>query len=161
MIRPEDRPKSSQSQFPNQFHCRTRHCLRKGCGRAFRACHPASRYCSDECRQEVRRWQNRRYGQRYRKTGKGKAKRSSQARNRRRRVKEQKRTEYTAAAGSVGQHNEQHQGVICARPGCYEYVLPTRHSPGQKYCSKPCSSAMRCVSERERRWRERLKQRNR
>jgi len=157
MILAEDLSKLPRSQF----HCRTRRCLRKGCEDTFRASHPASRYCSDECRKEVHRWHNKRAQRRYRKTAKCKAKRSEQARNRRQRTKAQKRTKFALPTERVGHHNEPHQGLICARPGCYECVIPTRRSPCQKYCSKPCRVAMRCVLERERRWCERLTQRKR
>ncbi len=157
MIHTEDPTKSLQSQFK----CRTRRCLCKGCTKTFKAKYPASRYCSKECRDKVHIWRNKRAQKRYRKTAKSKAKRSTQARNRRRRKKDSPRTKCAQSAVCVGHHNESDHRFICARPGCYSYITPTRSSPCKKYCSKPCSSSMHRVMERERRWRKRVKHRKR
>jgi len=156
MARAQDQPKSDLSQFDR----RRRLCLLKGCGCWFRPKCPLSRYCSAGCRGEARRWAKRRAAERYRQTEKGKAARREQATARRRRRKEQ-RTEFRGSPPSVGDHNECHQGFICARPGCYERVIPTDRSPLKKYCSHECYMAMRRVVERERRWRERMHERQR
>jgi hypothetical protein len=156
MARAQDRPKSDLSQFDR----RRRLCLLKGCGCWFRPKSPLSRYCSADCQEKVRQWSKRRAAERYRQTEKGKAARRKQATARRRRRKEQ-RTEFRGSPPSVGDHNECHQGFICARPGCYERVIPTDRSPLKKYCSHECYMAMRRVLERERRWHERVREHRR
>ena len=146
---------------PRQFCCRRRRCLLKGCERRFCPKAPSARYCSKECREKARRWRVARARERYRRTENGKAMRRNQARKRRRRLKERTRGESGAAGTSVGDHSECNEGVICARPGCYERVIPTDRSPLKKYCSRDCYAAMRCVLERERRRRERIRERQR
>jgi hypothetical protein len=133
----------------------------KGCGRKFQPRVPSSRYCSSECREKARQWRNRRAQERYRQTAKGKATRRKQAHVRRQKLKDRICDESGTPTVCVGDHNESNEGHICARPGCYERVTPTRRSPCQKYCNHDCCSAMRCVTERERRWQERLRERHR
>jgi len=59
---------------------RSRACLRKGCERRFRPVHPWTRYCSEECREEARRWREWRARHRYRQSEVGKQKRRAQSR---------------------------------------------------------------------------------
>lgn len=156
MARAQDQPKSELGQSQR----RHRLCLLKGCGCWFRPKSPSSRYCSASCREKTRQWSKKRAGERNRQTEKGKAARRKQATARRQRLK-LRRTECKGSPPSVGDHNECHQGFICARPGCYERVIPTDRSPLKKYCSHECYMAMRRVLERERRWRERIRERQR
>ena len=69
---------------------RTRRCLLKGCEQGFHARHPRQRYCSDNCRQEARRWSRWKAQQRYRETVAGRQKRNGQGRRYRERVKKRK-----------------------------------------------------------------------
>ena len=157
MAHDEDLTKSEQGQY----FCRSRRCLLKGCEHKFQPKVPSSRYCSEECREKARLWRIRRASEQYRRTAKGKIKRCKQARDRRQRAKIQKCDETGATGASVGDHHESHQGVMCARVGCYERVLLTRRSPCQKYCSCGCCLAMHRVIERERRWHKYLREHER
>ena len=72
---------------------RRRVCLLKGCERRFRPVHPLTRYCSQECREEARRWRAWKARHRYRQSEWGKQKRRAQSRRyrmRRQRVGEAK-----------------------------------------------------------------------
>jgi hypothetical protein len=66
---------------------RTRACLLKGCARRFRPVHPFTRYCSEECREEARRWCEWKARHRYRRSEGGKQKRRAQSRRYRLRSK--------------------------------------------------------------------------
>jgi hypothetical protein len=57
---------------------RSRGCLLKGCERRFRPSHPLTRYCSEECRDQARRWREWKARHRYRQTEGGKQKRRAQ-----------------------------------------------------------------------------------
>jgi hypothetical protein len=68
-------------------HPRHRVCLLKGCERRFRPVPPLTRYCSEECREEARRWREWKARHRYRQSEAGKQKRRAQSRRYRLRSK--------------------------------------------------------------------------
>jgi hypothetical protein len=68
-------------------HPRGRACLLKGCERRFRPVHPQTRYCSEECREEARRWREWKARHHYRQSEGGKQKRRAQSRRYRLRSK--------------------------------------------------------------------------
>ena len=149
------RPQDAAPTRCGQFHWRTRLCLLKGCARPFRPRRPGSRYCCKECRELARIWSRARAGERYRRSHKGQACRREQSkryRQRRGKRKQEAVAEEGPTAESEGDHKEQNQGFLCARPGCYERACPTRRSPLRKFCSCLCRQAVRRVLERERRW---------
>jgi hypothetical protein len=59
------------------------------------------------------------------------------------------------AEGWRGSSLKQAGKICCDRPGCYEHFEPTRRSPAQRFCGKPCRRALERVRQREARWRER------
>lgn len=139
-----------------QLEWRERNCLLKGCGRKFLGKSPLSRYCSEKCVQEARDWSEKRARERYCQTENGKAHRRKQSQEYRQRNKQHGCDKCEEKLECEGDHYAAPEGNICGRPGCYNRVIPTRRSPCKKYCSQGCSLAMRCVLERERRWRERF-----
>jgi hypothetical protein len=66
---------------------RSRACLLRGCKRRYRPMHPLARYCSEECREEARRWREWKARHHYRQTEGGKQKRRAQSRRYRLRSK--------------------------------------------------------------------------
>ena len=66
---------------------RSRTCLLKGCERRFRPLRPLTRYCSEQCREEARRWREWKARHRYRQSEGGKQKRRAQCRRYRLRSK--------------------------------------------------------------------------
>ena len=67
---------------------RSRACLLKGCERVFRPQQPLTRYCSEACREQARRWREWKARRRYRQSADGKQKRQAQSRRYRERRKE-------------------------------------------------------------------------
>ena len=59
---------------------RSRTCLLKGCEQRFRPLRPLTRYCSEQCREEARRWREWKARHRYRQSEAGKRKRRAQSR---------------------------------------------------------------------------------
>lgn len=76
---------------------RSRICLLKGCERRFRPRHPLTRYCSDGCRGQARRWREWKARHRYRQSEGGKQKR--QAQSRRYRIRRKRAEKAKAASG--------------------------------------------------------------
>jgi hypothetical protein len=70
---------------------RSRVCLLKGCHQVFRPQHPLTCYCSEECREEARRWSQGKARRRYRQSESGKQKRQAQSRRRRRRCQDRQK----------------------------------------------------------------------
>lgn len=132
-----------------------RRCLLKGCERTYRPAYPLSRYCGPACRQAARRWSLYRANRRYRATDGGKARRRSQCRRYRRRIRESQRPDQSPCAGGEGYHKACcSEDFLCRRPGCYVWFRRSRRSPLQKFCSSSCRQALRRVLIRERRWRK-------
>jgi hypothetical protein len=143
-------------------HPRRRICLLKGCERSFLPNVPQQRYCCPECSEAAARWRKKRAQAKYRKTKKAKKRRREQSVRYRARVRERGKVKpETAPQESVLEEataREGHhpapilEGSLCARPGCYEVVVPDRRSVLQKFCSCNCRKALCRVLERERRW---------
>ncbi len=72
---------------------RSRVCLLKGCGRAFRPRQPMARYCSEACQAKARRWRQWKARRRYRQSPNGKQKRQAQSRRYRERRRERQARE--------------------------------------------------------------------
>lgn len=145
---------SPRRQVPG--HSRMRICLLKGCQTWFSPLHPLSRYCSEPCRQAARRWSRWRAACRYRASERGKECRRRQACRYRERLRQrQTEAEERPATDEGHQEAEDSERIPCSRPGCYERFLPSRRSPLKKFCSSLCQKALRCVRQREARWRQR------
>lgn len=84
---PEDpsRRDGRQANRRRGYKPRARKCLLKGCERLFVPRHPQSRYCSDECREEAKKWRDWKSRQRYRKSERGRLSRREQSRRYRKR----------------------------------------------------------------------------
>jgi hypothetical protein len=97
---------------------RSRVCLLKGCERTFRPQHPLTRYCSEACRQQARRWREWKARRRYRQSRGCKQKRRAQSRRyrERRRAKDRK----TPSAGNARVIPMKFFSCSCDRPGCYD-----------------------------------------
>lgn len=140
-------------------HHRPRHCLLKGCERLFWPRHPLSKYCGEECRHAVRRWQRWQASQKYRATEKGKQQRRAQSKRHRERVREREAASADAKSPREGQRiasaQEDFSGRPCVRPGCYElFKVPHEHS-NKRFCSVACRLALRRVVDREERYQAR------
>lgn len=85
-------------------HPRSRACLLKGCERRFRPLHPRTRYCSEECREQARRWREWKARHHYRQSEGGKQKRRAQSRRYRLRSKRAR-----AAKQGPGRRREGHR----------------------------------------------------
>jgi hypothetical protein len=162
---------SGQARRPHR--CCRRRCLLKGCGQWFQPTHPQCRYCSAACREAARRWRRWHAQQTYRASDNGREHRQQQARRYRRRG-QQRPPPITAPAAPAGsaaacslsdglacegkRPAEKKQKVPlcpCDRPGCYE-LFPIRAAcPVRRFCCALCRKALRCVLEREARWRQR------
>src|SRR5208337_5577708 len=101
-----------------------RTCLRKDCGRRFRARRKNQNYCTDpECRRELRRWQAAKRQQKRRASDEGCRRHAEAERQRRQRKAEaakgaEESKGATTATGSARGHAERrHQEVFCDRPG--------------------------------------------
>jgi hypothetical protein len=56
---------------------------------------------------------------------------------------------------------EDFPGRPCQRPGCYVLFVQRPNVPPQRFCSCRCRHALRCVLDREARWRDRRRRRRR
>jgi hypothetical protein len=100
----EDRPTAEKNQGRAR-RPRRRLCLLKGCEQVFRPTHPRTRYCSQECREQARRWREWKARQRYRQSDGGKQKRQAQCR--RYRIRHRDRAEKAKTAS--GKQREGHR----------------------------------------------------
>jgi hypothetical protein len=149
---------------------RLRRCLLKGCERWYRPTRPQCRYCSAGCRQAAARWRRWQAQQRYRTTRNGRSHRQQQARRYRQRCQTRLPPGGSGVAGvapRVAGSVEPCEGKRlleksekvplgpCDRPGCY--VLFAAGGPYQprRFCCALCRRALRCVLDREARWRRR------
>jgi hypothetical protein len=144
---------------PEDCHHRPRRCLLKGCERSFWPRHPRARYCSEACRLAGRRWRRWRASQRYRATENGKQRRREQSRCYRQRLRERQAASADEETPREGQRAASESVDFskrpCDRPGCYEhFAIPHEHSC-QRFCSVECRLALRCVLDREARYRAR------
>jgi hypothetical protein len=132
-------------------------CLRKGCGRRYRARQWNQRYCREpECLEEVRRWQARKRQRQRRAAPEGRKSHAEAERARRQRSAGHSKPpspdpcSSIATAASSGAWSRS-KTPLCDRPGCYEPPRGSRRAPSA-YCSDPCRGAMRRVKDRERKW---------
>jgi hypothetical protein len=148
-------------------------CLLKGCEQWFQPTHPRCRYCSVSCRSAARRWGRWRAQQKYRASPQGRELRQQQARRYRKRcrncpspVPSTSVATAGAAASALGNGaaregkrlREKSEGMPlcpCDRPGCYVlFPSGSAYNP-RRFCSPLCRKALRCVVQREARWRQR------
>jgi hypothetical protein len=136
---------------------RPRRCLLKGCGHWFLPTRPQCRYCSYACRQAARRWRRWRAQQKYRTTAHGRSHRQQQASRYRQRLRTRSRPSPPVQPEGKrllkkGQEVPQRG---CDRPGCYVlFPLGSAYNP-RRFCCPLCRQALRCVLDRESRWRRR------
>jgi hypothetical protein len=136
-----------------------RRCLRKGCGRLFRATRYNQRYCQQpDCLREVRRWQAAKRQRKCRAKAEGR-RRHAEA-ERQRRASPPRPPAGTSPAPSASpmsadsrpgawSRGNRHPEIFCDRPGCYE---PPRDACHACYCGPECAAAMRQVQDRQRKW---------
>lgn len=166
-------PRTLSGQAYRPPRCRRRRCLLKDCGQWFQPTHPQCRYCSAACREAARRWRRWHAQQTYRASDHGREHRQQQARRYRRRCQERPSPAAALAAGAgaaaacsrsdgltcVGKRpaNKMPKGPHCPcdRPGCYVLFARNAACPGRHFCCALCRKALRCVLEREARWRQR------
>jgi hypothetical protein len=144
---------------PEGCHHRPRRCLLKGCERLFWPRHWRTHYCSEGCRRKARHWQCWHASREYRATDRGKERRREQSRRHRERRRARQAVSADAEQPREGQRippgEGNSSGRPCRRPGCYElFSLPHEHSC-KHFCSVECRLALRCVLDREARYRAR------
>jgi hypothetical protein len=162
---------SGQSRQPHRRW--RRRCLLKGCGQWFQPTHPQCRYCSAGCREAARRWRRWHAQQKYRSSRNGRAQRQQQARRYRQRCHNRPRPDAapSAPAGSAaaapssngiaceGKRPAEKSAEVplcpCDRPGCYVLFAIGGAYNRRRFCCVLCRKALRCVLEREARWRQR------
>jgi hypothetical protein len=164
------RPLSGHGGQPHRW--RRRRCLLKGCGQWFQPTHPQCRYCSAGCREAARRWRRWHAQQKYRSSRNGREHRQQQARRYRQRCRSQPLPgavpspagSAVAAPGSnrsvcegkrPAEKSEKVPRCPCDRPGCYVLFPFAAACNGRRFCCVLCRKALRCVFEREARWRQR------
>ena len=132
-----------------------RTCLRKGCGRRFRARRHNQRYCQEpECQKELHRWQAAKRQQKRRAGVEGHRQHAEAERQRRKRKADragvlEAEQAATAARPARGHAAKKHPQVFCDRPGCYEPVRASPCAPAS-YCGDACRGAMNRARDRER-----------
>lgn len=131
-------------------------CLRKGCGRKYRAQQWNQRYCREpECLKEVRRWQAKKRQRRRRAAPEGRKSHAEAERARRQRSarpsKPLSRDNASTATTVVSGAWSRSKTPLCDRPGCYEPPRDSRRAPSA-YCSDACRACVRRVKDRERKW---------
>ena len=158
---------------------RQRRCLLKGCGQWFRPTHPRCHYCSLACRAAARRWQRWRAQQHYRASGNGRQHRQQQGQRYRQRCRNRpppappspppadRPAASSCAAGAASHTSGACEGKRilkktiagplwpCDRPGCYVLCAGAAAGTTRRFCCVLCRRALRCVLQREARWRRR------
>jgi len=138
-----------------------RACLRKGCGRRYRARQWNQQYCQDpECLRWVRRWHATRRQRAGRAVPEGREKHAEAERVRRQRSAglskpspngDSASAKTAAPAGAWSRSEPPLPRVLCDRPGCYEPPRDSRRTTAS-YCSDACCGAMRRVRDRNRKY---------
>ncbi len=165
--------------MPLSDHCRRPHrccrrrCLLKGCGQWFLPAHPQCRYCSPACREAARCWRRWQAQQKYRSSRNGRDHRQQQSRRYRQRRRSRPppvapgSAANASAAAAAGNHNTACEGkrpapksakgrlCPCDRPGCYVLYPVVAACSQRRFCCVLCRKALRCVLQREARWRQR------
>jgi hypothetical protein len=149
---------------------RRRLCLLKDCDQWYRPVHPWCRYCSEKCRREAERWRRWRARQKYRASSNGRKQRQQQARRYRERCRARPPAcpapvvaAPSPADSSVATREGKRSvekipegpGCPCARPGCYVLFPAGSEHNRRRFCCALCCKALRCVLDREARWRRR------
>jgi hypothetical protein len=164
----------SLSGHPQRAHrCRCRRCLFKSCGQWFRPTRPQCRYCSEACRQAARHWRRWHAQYTYRCSPNGRRHRQQQARRYRERCQHRPARaappivpadNAAAAPPSNGtpcegkrpaEKMDEVARVPCDRPGCYVLFFAGTAYQRRRFCCVQCRKALRCVLQREARWRQR------
>jgi hypothetical protein len=148
---------SGPDQEPSR-PCGVRRCLLKACERYFSSNQPQARYCGPSCQAAARRWRRWQASRRYRQTPQGQERRREQCRRYRDRVRQRR---VAAAEPALESPEGQRPAEIledlstrpCDRPGCYVLFVLRACAPQQHFCSCSCRQALRCVLNREARWR--------
>jgi hypothetical protein len=166
-------PLSLSGHGRRPHRCCRRRCLLKGCGQWFLPTHPQCRYCSSSCREAARRWRRWHAQQKYRSSRRGRERRQQQARRYRQRYRNRPPPLATPSAPAASAAAEPHgngtpcegkraaaksEDVVlcpCDRPGCYVLFAVGAASQRRRFCCVLCRQALRCVLEREARWRQR------
>jgi len=165
-------PMSLSGQCPRPHRCGRRRCLLKGCGQWFQPTHPQCRYCSATCREAARCWRRWHAQQKYRSSHKGREHRQQQARRYRERCRSRLppvaapsgASSAAAAPPSNGTSREGKRPAEkseevplspCDRPGCYVLFAVGAAYQRRRFCCVLCRKALRCVLQREARWRQR------
>ena len=138
-----------------------RTCLRKGCGRRYRARQWNQRYCQDpECLRLVRRWQATKRQRQRRAASEGRQRHAQAERARRERGRARSRSpagedsvsvDTALSLGAWSRSEASLPRVLCDRPGCYEPPRDGCRAPSS-YCSDACREAVRRVKDRERKY---------
>lgn len=140
---------------------RCRRCLLKGCERWFSPPRPQSRYCSEACAAAARRWRRVKASRRYRASTGGRARRREQNRSYRQRRRERATVNASADTSAACEGKRPASGGedfcerMCDRPGCYVTFGVPDASACRRFCSVACRLALRCVLDREARYRQR------
>jgi hypothetical protein len=114
---------------------RGRTCLLKGCGRRFRPRHPLTRYCSEQCREEARRWREWKGRHRYRQSEAGKHKRRAQSRRYRLRCKRTRAANPERRKPREGHRKKKYFGAPA--------IGPAAMSNSRGADARPCSDFVR------------------
>lgn len=150
---PSQHRSETEADQGSRWRLGSRLCLRKECEASFTPDHPFRCYCSDDCREAVRRWSQQQANRRYRASERGKACRRAQSCRYRQRVRERGRVKEPCCATGEGYQKGCGPGnFFCWRPGCYLRFTKTARSPLQKFCSAACRQALRRVRLRDQRW---------
>ena len=133
-----------------------RRCLRKGCGRTFRARRYNQQYCREhDCQRELRRWQAAKRQRKCRAQPEGREKHAEAERARRAKARKLAESEpaSTVVASQAGTWSRRRRlpEIFCDRPGCYEPPRESSRTPA-RYCGEVCAAAMRQARDRQRKW---------
>jgi hypothetical protein len=137
--------------------------LLKGCEQWFIPVHPRAHYCSPECRKAATRWRRVKGSRAYRASDKGRERRREQ--NRHYRQRRRAREAATAAEKEVREGkriavpSENFAEKMCDRPGCYVLFRAKHEHSSRRFCSVVCRLALRCVLDREARYKWRRERR--
>ena len=162
---------SSAPCSPSAGRFRDRTCHRRRCGRVFLPRQWNQRYCQQpECLRELRRWQATKRQRQRRSQPVVRQQHAHAERQRRSRQREQGSVRQTGeppgksalpapidvSEGSAWSRSAKIPEKFCDRPGCFREVRPSHRAPA-RYCSDECRQAVRRVSDRERKFKDRRK----
>ena len=159
-------PRSLSGPTPRPHSRQRRRCLLKGCGQWFQPTRPQCRYCSTSCRAGARRWRRWHAQHKYRNSQNGREHRQQQSRRYRERCRNCRSSAGCAAATAAvtralregkraASKKEKVSLSPCDRPGCYVLFGAGAAHLLRRFCCVLCRKALRCVLQREARWRQR------